>query len=461
MHDLLSHLSGLHGYAGLATLLFVEVLGIPIPGETILVTAAALAGRGTLSLTGVVLTAAASTIAGGLVGYWIGLRGGSAIIARFGRVLRLDAGRLERAQTFFRTHGAKTVALGRFVAFLRSYIGLFAGVAKMPFARFAAYNAIGGIVWTGVFTGVGFAFGRNLPRLVRYLGRVSLLLAVLVALGVAVVFLNRWFARNRTLIVARIDAAWAVVAAGPRLQRFRAAHPRLWSVVSGRLAQSEYLFLHLSIGLLISFAVIGIFGSITEDIVEGSPLTRFDEMVAIRMHDAVGQTALEAFRVLSATGSARAMSLLLVVGALVLLARRRTLDFLAWVAAFLGGALLDVALRAVVRRSELPFAADVVAGWRTGLASGHALGALVGFGMLAYLLVVSTRRRSAQVATVTAALLIVVAIAVSRLFLGVHYVSDMAAGIAAGMLWLTTCISGLEIAKQQWVVRNTAGWPVP
>lgn len=449
MPDLLGNPAGYHGYVVLAVLLVVESLGVPIPGETVLVTAAALAGRGALSLTGVVITAAASTIAGGLAAYWLGLRGGPAVISRYGRVLHLDAARLERAHGFFRTHGAKTVVLGRFVAFVRSFLGLFAGISRMPFARFALYNALGGVLWTGVFSGLGFAFGRNLPRLVRYLGRVSLLLAVLVALGVGLVFLNRWFARNRAAIVARIDEAWAGLSAAPRLQRLRAEHPGVWNTLTGRFAQGEYLMLHLGIGLIASFAVIGIFGSITEDIVEGSPLTRFDSVVAQRLHAAVNPSALHAFRFLSATGSATAMSMLLVAGALLLLMRRKSLELIAWVSAFVGGALLDVALRAVVRRSQLPFAEVVVADWRTGLASGHELGALVGFGMLAYMVVCSTRNRGAQAAAIVAALILVSAIAVSRLFLGVHFVSDASAGIAAGMLWLTACISGLEIAKTQ------------
>ncbi|HEX7019547.1 MAG TPA: VTT domain-containing protein [Gemmatimonadaceae bacterium] len=449
MPDLLGNLAGYHGYVVLAVLLFIESVGVPIPGETVLVTAAALAGRGAMSLTGVVITGAASTIAGGLAAYWLGLRGGPAVISRYGRVLHIDGARLERAHGFFRAHGAKTVVLGRFVAFVRSFLGLFAGISRMPLARFAMYNAVGGVLWTAVFSGLGFAFGRNLPRLVRYLGRVSLLLAVLVALGVGLVFLNRWFARNRAVIVARIDDAWAGFSAAPRLQRLRAEHPRLWNTVAGRFAQGEYLMLHLGIGLLASFAVIGFFGAITEDIVEGSPLTRFDSVVAQRLHAAVTPSALHVFRFLSATGSATAMTTLLIVGAVVLLVRRKPLDFIAWVSAFVGGAMLDVALRAVVRRSQLPFADVVVADWRTGLASGHALGALIGFGMLAYLIVGSTRHRVAQAAAVVAALAVVSAIAVSRLFLGVQFVSDASAGIAAGMLWLTACVSGLEIAKQQ------------
>jgi membrane-associated phospholipid phosphatase len=87
--------------------------------------------------------------------------------------------------------------------------------------------------------------------------------------------------------------------------------------------------------------------------------------------------------------------------------------------------------------------------WGTGLASGHALGVLVGYGMLAYL--ISSRLRSAATRTVIAviATALVIAITISRLYLGQHYVSDASAGLAAGLIWLTTCVSGIEVAKQR------------
>src|SRR3989442_752775 len=89
-----------YGELLVALLLFVEAIGIPVPGETALVTAAALAGRGTMSIVGVVVAACVGTISGGATGYWIGLRGGSAIIARYGKALRISQSRLDNAHAF-------------------------------------------------------------------------------------------------------------------------------------------------------------------------------------------------------------------------------------------------------------------------------------------------------------------------------------------------------------------------
>jgi undecaprenyl-diphosphatase len=91
----------------------------------------------------------------------------------------------------------------------------------------------------------------------------------------------------------------------------------------------------------------------------------------------------------------------------------------------------------------------VLLDWGTGLASGHALGVLVGYGMLAHFVDSFVKRASGRTLVVACAVAMVAAITISRLYLGQHYVSDASAGLAAGLLWLVTCISGIEIARQR------------
>jgi membrane protein DedA with SNARE-associated domain/membrane-associated phospholipid phosphatase len=449
MLDVVSQWVAHYGYVLVAVFLLIEGAGVPIPGETALVTAAALAGRGTLSIVGVVIAGCIGTIAGGQAGYWIGLHGGVGFVTRHGKWVFLTPARLEKTHKFFAQHGVKTVLMGRFVAFVRSFVGIFAGISEMPARVFTLYNAAGGTVWVLAFSTLGYVFGRNLPRLIHYIGRVSLLLAILIALVTGVVFLWRWFERNRTTVVAELDQRFEARSTTPRMSEIRTQHPLAWRFISGRYAQSEYLAVHLIIGFVVSLAVIGIFASITEGLVDSSPLTRFDVVVAARLRESATAGALSAFDFLSKLGSRGAMTLLLFGGGFVYAVRRQGLELSGWCIAFIGGSLLDASLRFVVRRSELPFADVVLLDWGTGLASGHALGVLVGYGMLGYLLCSFLRRASARTAIIAAVVILVAAITIARLFLGQHYVSDASAGLAAGLLWLTTCVSGIEVARQR------------
>src|SRR6266852_4131386 len=99
-----------------SSLVGLESLGILLPGETALVTAAAFAAAGHLSIYWVVATAAAAAIVGDNGGYWIGREGGLWLVRRYGRMLHIDEAEIERAHAFFERHGAKTVFIGRFIA---------------------------------------------------------------------------------------------------------------------------------------------------------------------------------------------------------------------------------------------------------------------------------------------------------------------------------------------------------
>ena len=183
-----------YGYALLVVLIGLESFGIPLPGETALITAAALAARGHLNIFLVVPAAAAGAINGDNAGYWLGRKGGIALVRRFGSKVGLTETKLLRVHRFFEDHGPKTVFIGRFIALLRSWAAALAGVGEMPYGTFSLYNALGGIAWAAVFGALGYVFGHNIPLLERYVGRVSIALVALVVAG-ALVFL--WRRRRR------------------------------------------------------------------------------------------------------------------------------------------------------------------------------------------------------------------------------------------------------------------------
>jgi undecaprenyl-diphosphatase len=448
MHETVSSLVASYGYVVLFCFVGLESLGLPLPGETVLVTAASFAALGHLSIYGVIATAAGAAVAGDNGGYWIGRVGGLALVRRYGRLLHLDESHLARAHAFFDRHGPKAVFFGRFIALLGAWAAVLAGVGRMRYGTFMAYNALGGVCWSVLFGFLGYVFGRELPRLERYIGQASLAAALLVALVAGLALGWRWFARNRARLVARAQSFWQRVVAAPALQGLRARYPRAWTFVGGRFARGEYLGLHLTIGLLISLAGLWVFGEITEDVIHHDPLTRLDMTLLDWLH-AHATPALEAAaNTVTQLGSPVTLTLLALAVGLLLARERQWIVLGGWVAAFAGAGLLTTVLKLVIRRPRPPTAAEFhLYSW--SFPSGHALGSLIGYGMLAYVLIVLwIRRPRAQVAVALGAALLIVAIGLSRLYLGVHYFSDVVGGYAAGVLWLSACISGVEVARR-------------
>jgi len=136
------------------------------------------------------------------------------------------------------------------------------------------------------------------------------------------------------------------------------------------------------------------------------------------------------------------------VGLLVAL-RRHFLLLAGWLTALVGGALLDVGLKLAFRRPRPETAVDFLSTLSWSFPSGHTMGSLIAYGMLAYILVVEfTGSPAGRRAAVLGCAVMALAVGISRLYLGVHYFSDVLGGFAAGGLWLTACISGLEVARR-------------
>lgn len=192
MPDFAHHLSRLlqsYTYPVLVGLVLLESVGIPLPGEIALVTAAAYASLGHISIVVVIILAALSAIVGGILGYWIGIKGGLPLVVRYGGYVGIRKSHIERTHAFFERNGAKTILFGRFVAILRTWAAVVAGAACMSFKKFVTYTSIGSIVWAIVFGSLGYFFGRDLPLLEKHIARASFGVLALAVVGIAIYFI--------------------------------------------------------------------------------------------------------------------------------------------------------------------------------------------------------------------------------------------------------------------------------
>jgi membrane protein DedA with SNARE-associated domain len=147
---------GRYGYAALAAGVLLENAGVPVPGETMLLAAAALAARGRLSIVVVALVAATAAILGDNIGFAIGRAGGRPALERFGKWVFVTPERLDAVDHFFERRGPLAVVGARFVPALRVVGALGAGASRMRWPVFVLFNAIGAVAWATVVSAVGY-----------------------------------------------------------------------------------------------------------------------------------------------------------------------------------------------------------------------------------------------------------------------------------------------------------------
>ncbi len=181
-----------YGYLVIFFGVMLESTGLPLPGETILIASGVLAQRGHLDVGDAIVFGILGAVVGDQIGYWLGREGGRPFVLRWGHYVRITPERLARAEAFFARHGGKAVFLARFFAGFRVLGALVAGISRMHWRTFAFYNALGGAVWATAAVLVGYFLGSSLGLVERWLGRATLLLAVLLAVAVGFLLYRRF-----------------------------------------------------------------------------------------------------------------------------------------------------------------------------------------------------------------------------------------------------------------------------
>jgi len=180
-----------YGLVALALVMFLESMGLPLPGETLLIAAGTLAGEGEFSPWMVGLVGVVTAVLGDNLGYVIGRWAGRPVILKHGRRVGITPERFARVEALLRRRGWIIVAGARFVVLLRQLNGLVAGAARMPWQRFLLANVAGAVAWVGLWVTLAYELGAQL-HVLTFLSQ-HLAWAICIAVGgLAVSGLTLW-----------------------------------------------------------------------------------------------------------------------------------------------------------------------------------------------------------------------------------------------------------------------------
>jgi membrane protein DedA with SNARE-associated domain len=185
----LEHFVRDYGVVAVFLILTIEALGAPVPGESLLIFAALLAGRGEMSLPGLLIFAWAGSVLGDNIGYAIGRNVGRGAIARYGAKIGLNESRFSAIEGVFRRYGSVTVVFARFFNILRQLNGIVAGILGMSWWRFLLFNMIGAALWVAAWVLAASYFSEHLSVFVG-LAHHTKIVATVLAAGIVVLVLT-------------------------------------------------------------------------------------------------------------------------------------------------------------------------------------------------------------------------------------------------------------------------------
>jgi undecaprenyl-diphosphatase len=373
--------------------------------------------------------------AGDTTSFFVGRRLGREFLLRHGPRFSFGEERLRRVDDFFDRHGGKTIFVGRFVGFVRAFAPFIAGSSGMRYRAFVPYSILGCGLWVSSAIVVGYLFSRSIDTAIKYAGKGAFVLGALIVVVVGAVALRRHLRvpENRRAALRRMEAhaatRWLV-----RLgRRFSPQLRFLWArVTPGGTFGLEFTTLMATLAVssfvLIAYTVV----------ISGNPGPTPGDMTAMEVVEAIRAGWLTHLaKVVTALGSSAVILPLAAVCAAILAARRHWPELAVLVA---GLALIYLGVHGLKDAVDRPRpAGGLVGSSGSSFPSGHAAHATF-YLWLAVTVVMRLRVGMARgAAVVAAAIALTVLVGLSRVYLGVHYLSDVSAGWALGAVSFSLC----------------------
>jgi membrane protein DedA with SNARE-associated domain/membrane-associated phospholipid phosphatase len=435
-------------------------VGLVLPGEAAMLLGGLLVFQGRADLAPMLLAGCGGAIAGDSLSYWIGRFAGPRLEnSRLGR--RIGADRWRRARRYVNEKGGRAVFLGRFVGLLRALVPALAGSAGLRYPRFLPFSIAGGVVWATTFIVLGSVAGQSWTLIDRWAGRASLVALVVVALTAVIIAAAKWAARHQEVLVDGMRR----LKRGPRLAPVVERYRDEIEFFRRRFDPTIRVGLFFTIGILIAIAAASAFGILVEEVIEGDTQSTIDGPVARFFIEHRDPALTTIMLVVTQLGGLVVVASVLGAGAVVSYVRTRNPRWPAFFSGTLVGALvLDDFVKYLVGRPRPQMSQLVEAsGW--SFPSGHATASAAMCAAVAYVLT----RRSGWRAAVwiwAAALIVTSFVAVSRLYLGVHWLTDVWGGIFLGVFWVAFTSSGLTLLgeardrrRARAAERQPAAWP--
>jgi len=419
--------------------------GIVVPGSTLIVFTGFLAANGKGAYLPLVVASSLGAILGDLLSYWLGARMGAALLAR--PRFKRYRGLFRKSQIFFFEHGGKSVFLGRFIGLIRPFIPFVAGYARMRPALFAFYAVVSGILWGLAYPGLGYFFGASWQRVELWAGRLSYLLAALLLLFVGnYLFWKKlaprlWALGQRHQL--RTAEYWRNFRQRPMARRIKERHPVFWNFLADRFDPRHGAGLFLTVG----FVAVVLFSILF--ILMVGPFTHLDLAVQHRLGELRHPVADRIALIVTYLGNGPVIAMLGLWANLWLLLRGRYFSILLLTGGtFAGQAIVHLLKFLFARpRPESPFIHLVMD--LHGFPSAHAFVALVFYGLLVYMLLDTLSNLENRFYLVVGGSLLTLLIGFSRLYLGVHWFSDVLGGYALAAAWLSLLIIAGELRRRR------------
>ncbi|MBI4919864.1 LssY C-terminal domain-containing protein [Candidatus Azambacteria bacterium] len=433
------------GVFGYLLILFISLaesfpfLGLIVPGAIIVGLFGFFSAQGYLDIGDLIWFSAIGAILGDGISYYLGTKG-TKLFRQENKILKLS--HLEKGENFFRKHGNKSIFLGRFIGPLRSIIPFVAGLFRMDKKVFLFWNVASGILWAVSFLLLGYFFGGALKTIEIWSSRAGIFILAIVASLIIIRILTKYippfFAFLKSISLSIKEA----VVANPDVKHFVEKHPVFFKFTSQRLNRGRFSGLPLTFLSVAFVYVLFLFLGVIEDILTSDVIIAVDMRVANLLFTFRDAELVKIFTWITLLAKWQiVVSSAIVLSVILWLWKKRIYLLPLWVT--LAGSELFNSLGKLAFHRPRPDASLYIED-TFSFPSGHSTIAVAFYGFLIYILFRHIKKWKYKVNVLFFGIILILAIGLSRIYLGVHFLSDVWGGYLLGALWLLIGITVSE-----------------
>ncbi len=451
MDALLSYLPDFQTIASLGYwLVFIAVLGESIaflgffvPGSIIVVISGGMAAQGVYDLRTLFYVVVAAALTGNTISYLLG-RHGKKILRKYPSLWK----HLEKGQSFFKRHGGKSIFLGHFLGPLRHLIPMVAGLAEMPVLPFQLVNIVSIFAWSAAHIAVGFLFGGLWDIALLWLSRFGIAIVLVIAVIALFAWTWEWVLKKGKesvrLLHSLFESVTEIIGRQPNVKKFLVKHETSVSFIAARFSRQSFFGLPFTLLAIVSIYGLGLLTDFVREITFPSSFSALDERIAHLLFDFRHPLVANFFYFITLFAQTGVIIAVMFFLTLLLWQKRHAIfAFGLWLTLFLSE-LLTQGGKILFQRLRPEELLRAISEDSFSFPSMHAATAAAFTGYIAYMVVRTSHSWTLKVGAVFTSVIAIFLIDLSRMYLGLHYLSDVVAGDLVGLLCVAIVISITE-----------------
>ncbi|PIY93112.1 MAG: PA-phosphatase [Candidatus Magasanikbacteria bacterium CG_4_10_14_0_8_um_filter_32_14] len=416
-------------------------IGFFIPGSTIILIMGALAARGNFDIGDLIFFAAFGAVIGDNINYYIGRKFGSKIFEKGFWFIKPK--HIEKAHLFLDIHGSKSIFLGRFIPSIKELVPLVAGTVKMKKLQFTIWNILGAIGWSLLWILPGYFFTQSLDTAKTWLSRAGFFILLFVLFLIIFYIIKNFIIKSGKQFFLFFTSIWKsfklAIRQNTDIQKYLTKHQKFFTFLTNRFDKSKFSGRTLTFLFLSFVYILFLLGGSMESLIKSEIITDVDIRVVNLILLFRDSELIKFFMSVTALGMFKTILLITTSSIFILWIIKKRTYIIPLLTTIVGSTIFAYLAKIFFHRPRTEFSVYLEKSF--SFPSAHTAIAVALYGFLAYIIIRECNSWRIKVNTFFTTLLFIILIGFSRIYLGVHYVSDVWGGYLLGTLWLIIGIS--------------------